>query len=41
VNGELHHAVLHDIKRGFLVADVVHAAFKGAAFGLFEEVGEF
>ena len=39
--GQLEHAVLHDVERRFLVANVVDRALECALFYAFEEIGEF
>src|SRR3989344_2494953 len=38
---QLEHAVLHDVERRFLIANVVDRALECALFYTFEEVGEF
>ena len=41
VFGQLEHAVLHDVQRRFLIANMVERALEGALFYTFEEVGKF
>ena len=38
---KLDHAVLNDVQRGVLIADVIDAAFERAFFHAFQEIGEF
>lgn len=41
VVGQFHHAVLHDVKCRFLIANVVIRALERALFNVFEELGKF
>ena len=38
---QFHHAVLHDVERGFLVPDVVDGSLESALFHAFQKIGEF
>ena len=39
--GELHHAVLHDIKGRLIVSHVINRAFKSSFFNALQKVREF
>ena len=41
VSVDLDEGVLHDVERGFFVANVVNRAFKGSFFDAFQKIREF
>lgn len=38
---QFHHAVLHDVERGFLVSNVVDGSLESAFFHALQKIGEF